>query len=457
MNPDSAPRLNKWIFIGIDGLLLVIAFAIVYLADNPYAPLPFVSAIILVALAAIIGIVPFLTDFAAESADYVRAERARVAEQAQRLQSAADSLTRAAAQIKAVEEAVHKSAREAETLPYRMQEKLAEFNEALAARESDDREALETELEELRGANSERLKAIAEKIHATTSELTALEAAARKQLGAAQDALARLQGGIAEGGKSFDEKAQAAIARFETRSAALLDEMTKALAALQSAATSVQPRSTAPAIAAQPTPAPEPAPTPAQPVDDAREAATAHPIPAPAIVTEIMMTETTPSTDTAPPFGSSEPPKPKKPRAPRRPKPDDILAEMSESAPVAVAESAPPPTSAAGESDPGPGVNGSEAVVASAEASASSDGATRLLATAYIGIGNKLFLRGDGPGLSWDSGVPMQFVSIGKWGWSTQESVNPIHCKLYKNDDIASLTGEIVLEPGRHTEVTALF
>ena len=91
------------------------------------------------------------------------------------------------------------------------------------------------------------------------------------------------------------------------------------------------------------------------------------------------------------------------------------------------------------------------------EASTSSDGATRLLATAYIGIGNKLFIRGDGPGLSWDTGVPMQFVSIGKWGWSTQEATGSVSIRLYKNDSTPALSGEVTLEPGKHTEVTALF
>ena len=91
------------------------------------------------------------------------------------------------------------------------------------------------------------------------------------------------------------------------------------------------------------------------------------------------------------------------------------------------------------------------------EPSASSDGATRLLATAYIGIGNKLFIRGDGPGLNWDRGVAMHFVSIGKWGWATHDATTPIRVKLYKNDEIACLTGEIHLEPGRHVEATALF
>src|SRR6478735_5815457 len=184
MNLDPAPRHSKLVFLAIDAGLLLTAFIVVYFAKNPYAPLPFVSALLCVVAAAIIGLVPFLTDYAADSAEYVQAEQARVAEQAQRLHAATETLTRAAAQIKGIEEAVHKSAHAAENLPYRMQEKLAEFNETLAAKDTEDREALERELDELRAANSNQLKAVA--------EWTALEAAARKQLTAVQDASAKL-------------------------------------------------------------------------------------------------------------------------------------------------------------------------------------------------------------------------------------------------------------------------
>lgn len=87
-----------------------------------------------------------------------------------------------------------------------------------------------------------------------------------------------------------------------------------------------------------------------------------------------------------------------------------------------------------------------------------SDGATRLIVTAYIGIGNRLFIRGSGAGLTWDRGVPLQFVSIGKWRWETNDASQPVSFKLYKNDDIecASL-GEQTLEPGHQQEVTAAF
>ena len=86
------------------------------------------------------------------------------------------------------------------------------------------------------------------------------------------------------------------------------------------------------------------------------------------------------------------------------------------------------------------------------------DGFTRLIATAYIGIGQKLYLRGDGPGLSWEKGVPLQFVSIGKWLWETPAATTPFTTKLFKNDQVECTTlGLITLEPGRQHEVNAGF
>jgi hypothetical protein len=88
----------------------------------------------------------------------------------------------------------------------------------------------------------------------------------------------------------------------------------------------------------------------------------------------------------------------------------------------------------------------------------SSDGATRLLVTAYIGIGNRIFIRGSGPGLSWDKGLPLQFVSIGKWRWETNDAVSRVQFKLYKNDDVeCAALGAQTLDPGHQQELTATF
>jgi chemotaxis protein histidine kinase CheA len=423
MNLEPAPRLPKWIFFVIDAALLLAAFVIVFFnSKSPYAPLPFVSAVVCVALAAIIGAIPFLTDYAADSAEYVQQEREKVNEQVQRLHAASESLSRAAAQIKAVEEAVHKTAHAAETLPYRMQEKLAEFNEALAEKEAGDREALEEELAELRSTNTDQLKAVAEKVHQAAADWTSLEIATRKQLTLAEAALAKIQAAGTATAEKFEAKITAAVAALDTK-------LTDRPSSSPVASSFSRETGSAPVATAEPTldPVVEPA----------------------SVVESFAVVETQPSTVTPPIVEES---KPKKPRLPRKARPEEILAAMSESAP-ATAE--PPHDSGAREASHS--VRETAADTSPVESSSSSDGATRLLATAYIGIGNKLFIRGEGPGLSWEKGSPMQFVSIGKWGWASHDAAKTVRCKLYKNDETAALTGEVVLEPGRHVEVTALF
>ncbi len=414
MNLDPAPRVSKTVFLLIDAGLLVTAFIIAYLVKDPFAPVPFVLTVLCVALAGIIGLVPFLLDYAADSAEYIQAERAKVADHVQRLNAASESLARAAAQIKAVEEAVHKTAHAAENLPYRMQEKLAEFNQQLATTEDEEKERLTEELATLRQGESERLATIADKIHKATAELSALEAATRKSLAAAQDS---------------------AVSKFESRLTAALTALDAKLATL------TIPVAPAPALAA---------PAPAAVVEKQPEPVAA----APSVVESVSVTE-------APaPAAAVEEPKPKKPRAPRKPKPEDTLAAMSEPMPGDVpAENSGEPAFAdsPAESASAPSEDSQAEAAATVEPSVSADGATRLLVTAYIGIGNKLYIRGDGPGLSWDKGVPMKFVSIGKWGWATDEATGPVACKLYKNDETAALSGEVFLEPGQHVEVTALF
>ena len=81
-----------------------------------------------------------------------------------------------------------------------------------------------------------------------------------------------------------------------------------------------------------------------------------------------------------------------------------------------------------------------------------------LIVTAYIGIGNRLFIRGEGAGLSWDRGTPLQFVSIGKWRWEALDVTAPVTYKLYKNDELeCAALGALTVEPGHQQEITATF
>jgi hypothetical protein len=195
----------------------------------------------------------------------------------------------------------------------------------------------------------------------------------------------------------------------------------------------------APVIASAPieTPA-DPAPATSAPVVEP----TSSPAPAAAIAAEPTPVEASTASPTisAAPAAAVEPtPEPAPVEAPRRrasrakpePEPEPTLD-------LAIDDSTPP--------------------VRTIERGLSSDGATRMIVTAYIGIGNRLFIRGEGAGLSWDKGVPLQFVSIGKWRWETNEASAPVRFKLYKNDEQeCSALGEQVLEPGHLQEMSAKF
>jgi hypothetical protein len=59
---------------------------------------------------------------------------------------------------------------------------------------------------------------------------------------------------------------------------------------------------------------------------------------------------------------------------------------------------------------------------------------TSITAQIDIGFGNQLYLRGEGPGLSWDRGVLMNCVSDTQWQLTLAESARPIVFKFLVND-----------------------
>ena len=116
--------------------------------------------------------------------------------------------------------------------------------------------------------------------------------------------------------------------------------------------------------------------------------------------------------------------------------------ELSDTLPTEVppAPSAPEPEPEL-EDEPEPVAPPARTVVADESAAHG----TRLLVNLMIGIGNKPFVRGTGPGLSEDVGAPMQFVAIGRWIWVCPEGHAPVTVQVWKNDK--SPVGEAVHIP----------
>lgn len=82
---------------------------------------------------------------------------------------------------------------------------------------------------------------------------------------------------------------------------------------------------------------------------------------------------------------------------------------------------------------------------------------TVIAARSDIGYGNKMFLRGTGPGLSWESGTPMVNTDSDLWTLDILGATGTMYCKFLINDEKWSAGPDYMLEPGSQLEVTPLF
>ena len=73
---------------------------------------------------------------------------------------------------------------------------------------------------------------------------------------------------------------------------------------------------------------------------------------------------------------------------------------------------------------------------------------TTITAQIDIGFGNTLWLRGDGPGLSWESGVVMDCVADDKWSITLADAGAPVVFKFLVNDLSWSAGDDYVVPAG---------
>ena len=73
---------------------------------------------------------------------------------------------------------------------------------------------------------------------------------------------------------------------------------------------------------------------------------------------------------------------------------------------------------------------------------------TTITAKIDIDFGNTLYLRGEGPGLSWDAGVVMDCVAGDTWTASITGATAPILFKVLVNDLSWSAGEDYVVAPG---------
>ncbi len=83
--------------------------------------------------------------------------------------------------------------------------------------------------------------------------------------------------------------------------------------------------------------------------------------------------------------------------------------------------------------------------------------ATFISAQIDIGFGNHLYLRGTGPGLSWDLGTAMDCVGNGLWTASVKNAAAPVTFKVLVNDLTWSAGPDFSVKPGQSITITPTF
>ena len=82
---------------------------------------------------------------------------------------------------------------------------------------------------------------------------------------------------------------------------------------------------------------------------------------------------------------------------------------------------------------------------------------TTVVAKVDVGFGNSLFLRGTGPGLSWDCGVEMTNTGSDEWTWASNTVSEDFLAKVLINDVIWSGDPDTTVKAGEKTVITATF
>ena len=88
---------------------------------------------------------------------------------------------------------------------------------------------------------------------------------------------------------------------------------------------------------------------------------------------------------------------------------------------------------------------------------AAAPSATKITAKIDVGFGNALYLRGKGPGLSWDAGLLLDNVGTDLWSISISGAKQPVVFKFLLNDSTWSAGEDYKAEPGTKVTLTPEF
>ncbi|MHB1309451.1 MAG: hypothetical protein ACYDC1_13270 [Limisphaerales bacterium] len=145
-----------------------------------------------------------------------------------------------------------------------------------------------------------------------------------------------------------------------------------------------------------------------------------------------------------------------KPAKPTKPKPATTVARAGSRKPSVVAAK-PPARPRNGKPSTRRAASKAQPDLESAVPVPAPTGRALVQAKIDVGLGNILFIRGQGAGLSWDTGKPLTCVDGSTWIWSAPPSMDRVQFKLLLNDQVWCQGDDLTAEKGRTTELTPVF
>lgn len=74
-----------------------------------------------------------------------------------------------------------------------------------------------------------------------------------------------------------------------------------------------------------------------------------------------------------------------------------------------------------------------------------------------VGFGNRVFVRGEGAGLSWEKGVPAACAASDLWTISLKDAAQPVRFKVLVNDEVWCAGSDYEVRPGQKVTLTPSF
>ncbi|MFM7751986.1 MAG: hypothetical protein ACKPB0_16380, partial [Opitutaceae bacterium] len=195
---EAKPALPAWIFIVTDLALIGAGAVIALRAEEPLTVGTVIAIVACVSLGAIAGLIPLVASYERQKNEILDARQRVLEGMAQTLAASAEQISIATSSLHQINEAAQRNLQQAAQLPQKLQDKVTQLQDQIAA---------------IRLGDTDKLETAAARLAKAAAELAKHEAAANQQAASSQAAITKLT----EGAEAIVRAQAAAVAALEAK------------------------------------------------------------------------------------------------------------------------------------------------------------------------------------------------------------------------------------------------